>query len=52
MLAAPLEPLTNHPRDGTRQWSVRELGILRQRAFEGEASVLMLVVLPVRAAQR
>jgi hypothetical protein len=25
-LAALLEPLTNHPRAGTRQWAVRELG--------------------------
>jgi HEAT repeats len=31
-LAALLEPLTTHPRAGTRQWSVRELGILRQRS--------------------
>jgi len=30
--AALLEPLTKHPRAGTRQWSVRELGILRQRS--------------------
>jgi hypothetical protein len=30
--AAMLEPLTKHPRAGTRQWSVRELGILRQRS--------------------
>jgi hypothetical protein len=29
-LAALLEPLASHPRAGTRQWSVRELGILRQ----------------------
>lgn len=26
-----LEPLVDHPRPGTRQWSVRELGILRLR---------------------
>ena len=31
-LAALLEPLASHPRAGTRQWSVRELGILRQRS--------------------
>jgi HEAT repeat protein len=31
-LAALLEPLTRHERAGTRQWSVRELGILRQRS--------------------
>jgi plasmid stabilization system protein ParE len=31
-LAALLEPLTTHPRAGTRQWAVRELGILRQRS--------------------
>jgi hypothetical protein len=31
-LAALLEPLTRHPRAGTRQWSVRELGIARQRS--------------------
>lgn len=31
-LAALLEPLTKHERAGTRQWSVRELGILRQRS--------------------
>jgi hypothetical protein len=30
--AAMLEPLTKHPRAGTRRWSVRELGILRQRS--------------------
>jgi HEAT repeat protein len=24
--------LTNHPRAGTRQWAVRELGILQQRS--------------------
>jgi hypothetical protein len=30
--AAMLEPLTKHPRAGTRQWSIRELGILRQRS--------------------
>lgn len=30
--AALLEPLTKHPRAGTRQWSVRELGILRERS--------------------
>lgn len=29
-LAALLEPLASHPRAGTRQWSVWELGILRQ----------------------
>jgi hypothetical protein len=29
-LAALLEPLTRHERAGARQWSVRELGILRQ----------------------
>jgi HEAT repeat protein len=31
-LAALLEPLTRHERAGTRQWSVRELGILRQQS--------------------
>jgi HEAT repeat protein len=31
-LAALLEPLASHPGAGTRQWSVRELGILRQRS--------------------
>jgi HEAT repeat protein len=31
-LAALLEPLASHPRAGTGQWSVRELGILRQRS--------------------
>jgi hypothetical protein len=31
-LAGLLEPLTNHSRAGTRQWAVRELGILRQRS--------------------
>jgi HEAT repeat protein len=31
-LAGLLEPLASHPRAGTRQWSVRELGILRQRS--------------------
>jgi HEAT repeat protein len=31
-LAALLEPLAGHPRAGTRLWSVRELGILRQRS--------------------
>jgi hypothetical protein len=31
-LAALLEPLTKHERAGTRRWSVRELGILRQRS--------------------
>lgn len=31
-LASLIEPLTRHPRAGTRQWSVRELGILRQRS--------------------
>jgi plasmid stabilization system protein ParE len=31
-LAARLEPLASHPRAGTRQWSVRELGYLRQRS--------------------
>jgi HEAT repeat protein len=31
-LAALLERLTRHERAGTRQWSVRELGILRQRS--------------------
>ena len=34
-LAALLEPLASHPRAGTRQWSVRELGILRQRSSLG-----------------
>jgi HEAT repeat protein len=34
-LAALLEPLAGHPRAGTRQWSVRELGILRQRSSLG-----------------
>ena len=31
-LAALPEPLASHPRAGTGQWSVRELGILRQRS--------------------
>jgi HEAT repeats len=31
-LAALLEPLTRNERAGTRLWSVRELGILRQRS--------------------
>jgi hypothetical protein len=31
-LAALLEPLTRLERAGTRQWSVPELGILRQRS--------------------
>lgn len=30
--AALLEPLTKQPRAGTRRWSVRELGILRQHS--------------------
>jgi hypothetical protein len=30
--APMLEPLIKHQRAGTRQWSVRELGILRQRS--------------------
>jgi hypothetical protein len=31
-LAALLEPLASHPRAGTRRWSLRELGGLRQRS--------------------
>lgn len=33
--AAILEPLAAHPRSGTRQWSVRELGILRLERSRG-----------------